>query len=297
MSATSGALPWFRVAEIEPDVHLVAEPGHVCSWLIGGSERSILLDTGLGVASIRAAVEPVARGPIDVVTSHAHFDHVGGNHEFAARLVHEAGVDAVAVPVPRALLSAYWEACAGIRDAWGSLLEADRAAHAFLLGPDEEVRPWPPPGLALEDWRIAPPAATGTLADGDVLDLGDRSLRVVHTPGHAPDHVCLVDEQRGILFAQDQAYYGPHFLQFPGGDVAAWARSARRLADEVMPSVRVVYAAHFLRPAVPPRLLAELADAGEAVAAGEVELRPCAGFLDEEVVAADFGHFSIVLPA
>lgn len=53
--------------------------------------------------------------------------------------------------------------------------------------------------------------------------------------------------------------------------------SARRLADEVAPEIRVVYCAHCLRPAVPPRLLGELVAAGEEV-------------------AADCGHFSIVLP-
>ena len=51
------AVEWFHVAEMEPGVH-VAEPGHVCSWLIHGSERTILLDTGLGVVGVAASVAP-----------------------------------------------------------------------------------------------------------------------------------------------------------------------------------------------------------------------------------------------
>lgn len=35
------ARDWFSVAEIEPDVHLVAEPGHVFSWLITGAKGSV----------------------------------------------------------------------------------------------------------------------------------------------------------------------------------------------------------------------------------------------------------------
>lgn len=296
MTTGAPALPWFRVAELEPGVHLVAEPGHISCWLVRGAERSVLIDTGLGVASIAEAVRTVEPGRVTVITSHGHFDHVGGNHEFAERLVHEAGAETVREPVPADLLRAYWEGCRELRPGWESLLRADRDSHAFLIGPDEEVRPWPPPGLDEGDWRIEPPAPTGTLRDGDVVELGDRSLRVIHTPGHAHDHVCLLDERAGILFAQDQAYYGPHFLDFDGADVEAWARSARRLADDVAPSIRVVYCAHCLRPAVPPRLLGELADAGAEVAAGEARLVPTVGFWGEPRLAADYGHFSLVLP-
>ena len=39
-------MDWFRVAEYEPGVHLIAEPGYVASWLIHGRDRDVLLDTG-----------------------------------------------------------------------------------------------------------------------------------------------------------------------------------------------------------------------------------------------------------
>jgi glyoxylase-like metal-dependent hydrolase (beta-lactamase superfamily II) len=287
-------MDWFRVAEIEPGVHLVGEPGHVCSWLVHGEERSALVDTGLGLVSIREAVAPVARTPVVCVTSHAHFDHVGGNTEFEERLAHGLAVPILAAGYPESLLADYARASTGLRAAWESLRAADDGFH--LLGPDEEVRPWPPAGADVAAWRIEAPAPTGLLADGDVIDLGGRELRVIHTPGHAPDHVCLLDERAGILVAQDQAYYGPQLVYFEDSDVEAFARSARRLADEIAPEVRIVYCAHCLRPSVPPRFLRELADAAEEVAAGEAALEPGEGFLGAPVLAADYGHFSILVP-
>lgn len=288
---------WFHVAELEPGVHLVAEPGHVSSWLVHGSERSMLLDTGLGLVSVRDAIEPAVRGDVVVVNSHSHFDHVGGNAEFDERLIHEAGAALVREPVPSELLRAYGRECAGLRAQFDALLALDRGHEGwFLVGPDETVRPWPPEGVDLDAWAIEPPPPTGVLHDGDVVELGNRPLRVVHTPGHAPDHVCLVDERSGILFAQDQAYYGPHLLYFDDCDVDAFARSARRLAEELAGAVRVVYTAHCLRPAVPPGILRELADAAEALAAGEARLEPGEGFLGEPVLAADYGHFSLLVP-
>lgn len=287
-------LDWFHVAELEPGVVLVSEPGHVNCWLVQGRDRSLLVDTGLGVADIALAVSGAARSPVEVVNSHADFDHVGGNALFADRAIHRLGEPALIAGTPPATLQAYARLVDAIRPAWEALRAADAPFH--LLGPDEIVRPWPPPWFDVDGWRSEPPPPTRLLDDGDVLDLGDRELRVIHTPGHAPEHVCLVDERAGILFAQDQAYYGPHLVYEEHSSIADWARSARKLAEELRGQIRVVYCAHDLRPAIPPRILDELARAGEEVAAGEARLEPADGLFGEPVLAADYGYFSILVP-
>jgi glyoxylase-like metal-dependent hydrolase (beta-lactamase superfamily II) len=286
---------WFRVAPLEPGVHLVGEPGHVNSWLIRGEDRSLLLDTGLGLADISAAVATVCAEQPLVVNSHVHFDHVGGNELFAETAMHELGPRWIEAGCEPGQLSAYNELAPAMVDAYERLLAADREDF-FLIGPDEEMRPWPAEGIAKHGWRIEPPPPTQLLADGDRIDLGGRSLQVIHTPGHAPDHICLLDEGAGVLWAQDQAYYGPHLVYEPGADLGDFAASTRRLADRLAGSLRTVYTAPCLRPAVPPAFLGELADAAEAVAAGEAPLAPAAGFFGEPARSADFGHFSILLP-
>ena len=286
---------WFQVSEIEPGVHVVAEPGHVCSWLIAGSERSCLLDTGLGLADIRAAVESVERSPTFVVNSHVHFDHVGGNELFEQTEMHRLGPGWIEHGSRPEELAAYRRIARGMQASWERLLQADREGW-FQIGPDEVLRPWPEAGIERAGWRIAPPPPTALLEDGDRIELGDRTLRVIHTPGHAAEHIVLVDEAAGILFAQDQAYYGPHLVYEPGTDIQAFARSTRRLADELVGQIRIVYAAHSLRTAIPPRLLTEMADAAETVAAGEASLEAAEGLFGEPVLGADYGHFSILVP-
>lgn len=69
------------------------------------------------------------------------------------------------------------------------------------------------------------------LADGDVIDAGDASLTVVHTPGHSPDHVCFWDEPTRTLFGGDLAIKGttvwiPAHLQ---GDLGAYLLSLGRI--------------------------------------------------------------------
>jgi len=286
---------WFAVAELEPGVHVVSEPGHVFSWLIAGAERTVLLDTGLGLADVAAAVEPFATSPVEVVNSHGHFDHVGGNDGFAPAAMHEQAPPFLDVNTDDRELAAYAAIAPAMSDDYGRLLAVDRREF-FLVGPEQELRAWPAAGIAAAGgWHIATPEPGRLLSDGDVIELGDRSLRVIHTPGHCPDHICLLDEAAGILFAQDQAYYGPHLIYLPESDPGEFARSARRLADELRGAIRTVYVAHCLRPSVPPAFLSELANAAEEVAAGEAGLVPAAGLFGEPVLAADHGHFSILI--
>jgi glyoxylase-like metal-dependent hydrolase (beta-lactamase superfamily II) len=285
---------WFRVAQLEPGVFLVGEPGHVNSWLIRGEERSVLLDTGLGLADISAAVAAACPEEPLVVNSHVHFDHVGGNELFAEVAMHELGPEWIEAGCDPAQLPAYEKLVPEMLAGYERLLAADRGDF-FLIGPDEEMRPWPEEGIAAHGWRIEPPPPARLLAEGDEIDLGGRVLRVLHTPGHAPDHICLLDQRAGILWAQDQAYYGPHLVYEPGADLADFASSTRRLAEELSGSLRTVYTAHCLRPAVPPAFLGELAAAAESVAAGETAMSPGSGFFGEPVRSAGFGHFSILV--
>ena len=290
----AAAETWFRVAPVEPGVWLVGEPGHVNSWLIRGEERTILLDTGMGLADVSAAVATVCPEEPLVVNSHVHFDHVGGNELFAETAMHELGPEWIEAGCEPGQLRAYPDLIPAMEAAYERLLAADREGF-FLIGPDEEMRPWPAAGIAAHGWRIEPPPPTRLLREGDELDLGGRVLRALHTPGHAPDHVCLLDEREGVLWAQDQAYYGPHLVYEPGADLGDFVASTRRLAEELSGSLRAVYTAHCLRPTVPPAFLRELADAAEAVAGDEATLTPAEGFFGEPVRSADFGHFSIMI--
>ena len=208
--------------------------------------------------------------------------------------MHELAPDLIAAGSSDDQLIAYSELAAGMYDDWVRLRDADRVDW-FLIGPEETMRPWPAERISELGWRIEPPPPSGLLSDGDVVDLGDRQLRVLHTPGHAAEHICLVDERAGILFAQDQVYYGPHLIYEASSDLAAFARSVRRLADE-------------LDRLDPDRLLRSLpASVGAARLPRRArrrrrggrrrrgELSPMRGLFGEPVVGADFGHFSILV--
>ncbi|RPH59969.1 MAG: MBL fold metallo-hydrolase, partial [Burkholderiales bacterium] len=72
-----------------------------------------------------------------------------------------------------------------------------------------------------------------TLEDGARLTVGDSTLRVLHTPGHAEHHICLLLEEDGLLFSGDHILSGSTtVVDPPDGDMRAYVRSLERLAAE-----------------------------------------------------------------
>jgi glyoxylase-like metal-dependent hydrolase (beta-lactamase superfamily II) len=69
------------------------------------------------------------------------------------------------------------------------------------------------------------------VADGQVLEAGDEELTVVHTPGHAPDHVCLLHAASGTVFAGDMVIAGSTVVipASEGGSLADYLASLERL--------------------------------------------------------------------
>jgi glyoxylase-like metal-dependent hydrolase (beta-lactamase superfamily II) len=89
------------------------------------------------------------------------------------------------------------------------------------------------PAIEAWKWPVAGESGWLALADGQRLRAGDRDLTVIHTPGHAADHVCFFDEEAGDLYAGDMVVQGTTVM-IPagrGGDLRAYLASLERLAS------------------------------------------------------------------
>lgn len=283
---------WFDVRPLEPNVFLIAEPGHVNSFLVVGEDRAVLLDTGLGVGDIRAVAEGLSGKPLSVVNSHYHFDHTGGNRQFDEIAIHRAGAELLAKPSPDALAEGYMEYTQKMIAAWQGYKQLDDTFY-HLVTADTLIRALPP-GFDPAGYSVKPSTATHLLDDGDEIDLGGRVLRVLHTPGHSPDSICLVDEHNGLLFGGDTINTGPIYAQLEDSDVSAFARSTRRLAD-LSEAVRRVFVCHFMRVDNPSSLLVEIADGFEQLVAGTASYRDNADCLGYPVREACFDRFSVFI--
>jgi glyoxylase-like metal-dependent hydrolase (beta-lactamase superfamily II) len=105
---------------------------------------------------------------------------------------------------------------------------------------------WPATTFAKYPWpdRDARyPAPWRALADEELVAAGDATLWVVHTPGHAPDHLCFFEPRSGALFAGDLVMNGGTIVipASHGGSLREYLQSLRRVLD-LRP--RRVYAGH-----------------------------------------------------
>ena len=285
---------WFHVGEITDGVWQITEPGHVCSWLVAGSRRAALIDTGCGIAPIRPVVESLTALPVTVVNTHHHFDHVGGNAEFDDIAIHPLGAAGLRVAPPAQLLDAYRSYGEGMVAAFGPYADAD-GRYFHLLRDADRVRPLPETVLD-GAWRIAASAATRVIVEGDEIDLGDRALGVLHTPGHSPDCVSLELIGERVLFGGDTVNTGPVYAQLPGSEPARLAASLKRLAAGAGAWDRVL-CSHFLRTEVGPEYLETQVAAFSTLLAGEAELHPAVDCIGTPVLEAAFDGFSILVAA
>lgn len=217
-----GADEWYRIRKLDDGVTWIDEP-HIlefyrCNiWHIRGRERDMLVDSGMGVVSLREWVPLVSERPLDAVASHTHFDHIGGHHEFPCRLCHAAEADLLARPTRENTFA---------------------AKHAR----DDIFTALPPEPYQSTRYAVKSAPATRVLHDGDVIDLGDRHFEVIHTPGHSPGGIALWEAATGMLISGDIVYDGELIEGTSAEEQAQYIASMERLL--ALP-VRVVHGGHF----------------------------------------------------
>ena len=188
----------FSSTDLGHGIYKIAGPMNFQQYLVLGSEKALLIDTGFGCGSLKAEVEKLTKLPLVLVNTHGHPDHGGGNSEFGAPLLHPADNE----------------------------LYAYKCAYEVRL---EEALHWPVENVA-EKLQPTPPAPTA-LEDGAVIDLGGRQLRVIHTPGHTRGSICLFDEESRYLFTGDNVQQHATNLCEPwAATVEAYAESMKRIA-------------------------------------------------------------------
>ncbi len=157
----------------------------VNAFVLEGSERSVIIDTGCGLGDIRKVVESVTQKPLSVLLTHMHPDHIGGIYHFPDCAVYAHGGDRgeriFGMENDNAFRRMYVESR-------GSVLCPDIYRSLFSLIPEKE------PDSAFSFTAIG---------DGYELDLGGRRLRAIFSPGHTDGSLSFLDSQSGILFSGD----------------------------------------------------------------------------------------------
>ena len=173
-------------------------------YLLAKGEDAFVVDPGVSLASIQAALDAqgaVCRG---ILLTHGHFDHILSLDELRA-----------AYPDAPVYLHA---------DDAELLSDGQKNAFALFFGQD---RVWQP--------------ANRLLLGGQTLPLSDEHIKVIHTPGHTPGSVCYLCGDH--LITGDTLFDGGYGrCDLYGGDWAALTRSLRRLTE--LPRTLRIYPGH-----------------------------------------------------
>jgi glyoxylase-like metal-dependent hydrolase (beta-lactamase superfamily II) len=194
---------WFELKRIDNDITLLWEP-HViplmrCNiWHVRGRDRDLMIDTGMGVSSLREAARHLLQKSVTAVATHTHLDHIGSHHEFEDCLAHSLEAENLRRPSSGdSLDTTEWD-----RADVAALVNAGYAVPGLL------VTALPHEGYRLTDYRRLPANPTVLVQEGDIVDIGDRHFEVLHLPGHSPGSIGLWEEASGTLFSGDAVYDG-----------------------------------------------------------------------------------------
>jgi len=247
-------IEWFEIYRIRPDIYAIYEPHHFeesISFLITGKEKSLLFDTGVGIANIKKVTDRIIDNPLIVLNSHAHYDHTGGNHLYKNLY----GIDNPYAQMwqngmPHEMVKGF------VNPAWFN-------PHHL----PEDFNP--------EDYRIKPYKISKTVKDGHIIELGGHTLEILHLPGHSPDTIALLDEEHGQLFVGDIFYLAPLYAHLEESDFRQYHESAKKLA-RLAPKLIDVMTAHNV-PIVSPDYLTKMLRAFDQIVEGELVFTPTDG--------------------
>ena len=190
----------YAIEEIYPSVYAIDTDGDESMYLVCGKEKALLIDTGSStqpLAPVIGALWP--DGPVELVLTHAHFDHMYHADAYTAVSLHEK------------------EAAA-----WRKVLRP--VVWISTLGTGKRPKCYP-----VNTWQ--------TLREGDTISLGGKELCVIDAPGHTPGSMILVDEADRLLFTGDAFGSGSYaWMWMPGCScLSEYQKALDRLVPKLEP--------------------------------------------------------------
>ena len=192
----------------------IAEPIYYqqnINYLILGDDRAILFDAGAGLRRILPVINSLTDKPLTFIPSHFHYDHLGDGLPFDNIAI----VDLPHISNRRidGQLTLQWHEHLGAIEGYTT--------------PTFKVSEWLQPG-------------------GDI-DLGNRKLEVIYTPGHTNDSISLYDPVAGFLFSGDFVYQGDLYAFLPNSSLGEYIQGSDNLLGYISAQTKI-YGAHRLYP-------------------------------------------------
>lgn len=207
------------------------EDGHVRFFLLAGTKRALLIDSGMDIHNARDIAESLTELPLSLLNTHADRDHIGSNAQFETVYLHPA-----------------------------------EEAHYRRSGGNGEIIP---------------------IREGDVLDLGERSLKIIDLPGHTPGSIAVLDCNNRVLISGDPIQENGRIFMF--GDhrnMQDYIKSLENLENR-LGEIDQIWPSHGMIP-IYPEAVRKLHDGALDILAGKINGKHTEVF-GKEIVEYDLG--------
>jgi len=190
MSKYSDSQQWFETIKYKDYLYVIRErldeidprfyTTYTNLYLVMGSHSALLIDTGCGLFPLKPIIDDLlSERKLQVINTHSHFDHIGGNYEFNKIYIHSKEVESASVPSDITFLK---------------------------TSPKEVVKRY-----ESKNYTLLPANNLKAVKDEEIIDLGDISVKIIHTPGHSLGSISLLTN-KNELFTGDTAHYGMMYL-------------------------------------------------------------------------------------
>ena len=187
---------WFEVIKLKDYLYVIRErldeidPRFYTTYdnlfLLLGSHSALLIDTGCGLFPLKPILNDIIKDKtLIVINTHSHWDHILGNAEFDEIIIHNEELKSISIPTDVSFLQD---------------------------SPREIVKRY-----ESNEYSIPPANNFKSIKDLEIIDLGEVSVKVIHTPGHSPGSISLLTN-KNELFTGDTAHYGTMYItkeEFP----------------------------------------------------------------------------------
>lgn len=229
--------PLFQITPLGAGITLIRDVMDVGMYLVEGTQKAALLDTGIGIGKLAPVVAGLTSLPVEVYLTHGHVDHGGG----------VSGFDRVFVP-----------------DGDGELLDWQRkpvlrrdfaAAFNHQLLEVSDLLEHMPAGKV--DVKICRP--------GDKIELGERCLTILNLSGHTKGSVGYYDSQTETLFAGDGCNNSTFLFLRESTTLFQYRETLRSLNENWMKKIQRILICHAPHTSVPLSLVDDLLDCCDSV--------------------------------
>lgn len=242
----------YVVQLVSDGVWAIDEFGTDIIYLVEGTEKAAVVDTGAGFGNLKKVIEKLTDRPYVVLNTHGHIDHAGGNFAFQEAYLGEPDFKMAGTE--------------SLREGWNDFCEKMNGEPDFYG--EGHIRENCMPGAC----KMLP------LKEHQIFKLGNRELEVLFVPGHTPGSAVFLDRKNKLLFSGDSVVSTPILIfDTYSATIQEYVEALKALNQEAF---QLIFPGHYLRP-IGKKVLHDLIICGEKILNGEAEPE-----------AVDFSHLS-----